>query len=110
MAATFADVLSSTDTLINTFAAIEPPAAAGDDYELTATVEPQSNVVRISIEGPEEAVVAALSLAVRPLVESLVIDIYDVFQARFLTPADGGLEASGHRRVLPSSLRSSSGW
>lgn len=95
VSATFADVLSSPDTLNNAFASLESAPSNIGQYDLTATVEPQSNVIRITIEGPSENTVGMLYQAIRPIVEALVVDIYEVFQVRFLTPVSNEVESVG---------------
>ena len=84
VSATFADVLSSGATLDSAFAAIET-SARQSDYSISATVAPESNVIRVQVDGPSRRTVEALHDSLRPIIDRLVQDIYSVFRIRYLS-------------------------
>jgi capsular polysaccharide biosynthesis protein len=89
MMPTFADIVSSPRVTEQAKADIQLPLERYDRYDVRVTVEPDSSVLRVAVEGPGEQTTQRLAQALPRAAEPVVLEAYPVFRLHSLEAGGG---------------------
>lgn len=84
---TYADVMSSPLVVAGGMVAVDPTRSDWADYEVRVVQEPDSNVLRMIVEGPDKATTEALSAAVQSEGETFLGGLFPIYS---LSPLHSG--------------------
>ena len=85
--ATYSDVMASPRVVASGMVEVDPERADWADFEVRVVQEPDSNVLRMIVEGPDAAAVEGLAAAVKANGEATLSDLFPIYS---ITPLDAG--------------------
>lgn len=90
--ATFASVAEANETVRAAAELLEDPGRSASRYRVRASVVPSTNILRVTVEGPEPARTAALANAVVQVLGEEAQEMYRIFELR---PLEAAVEPRG---------------
>lgn len=85
---TYADVMSSPRVVANGMVAVDPTATDWASYEVRVVQEPDSNVLRMIVEGPDQEKVELLAAAVQREGQALLGGLFPIYSVSPLNSGD----------------------
>jgi capsular polysaccharide biosynthesis protein len=85
--ATYADVMASPKVVASGMVEVDPERDDWSDYEVRVVQEPDSNVLRMIVEGPDAATTAGLAAAVQANGQATLSELFQIYS---ITSLDAG--------------------
>ncbi|HEX5164850.1 MAG TPA: Wzz/FepE/Etk N-terminal domain-containing protein [Thermomicrobiales bacterium] len=84
---TYADVMSSPKVVASGMVEVDPARENWSDFEVRVVQEPDSNVLRMIVEGPDAATTASLAAAVQSNGQEALAELFPIYS---ISPLDAG--------------------
>lgn len=89
---TYADVLTSPLVVNDAMQSVSPSTGRWTGYDVSVVTEPDSNVMRLTVEGPDKDAVEALTKAVRDQGNVVMTRLFSIFVIESLSSAEPNAE------------------
>lgn len=84
---TYADVMSSPKVVASGMADVDPTRSDWSEYDVRVVQEPDSNVLRMIVEGPDAATTEQLAAAVQANGQATLAELFPIYS---ISPLDAG--------------------